>query len=77
MQRRSWRYYIHKHVLFPLVGQSEGSAVVAGQSVDSGFDQNQSVFGVFVLSALLQVSADVECFLNETVNVLGDLGSTS
>ena len=62
-------------VVLPLVGESEGSAVVAGQSVDAGFNENDSVLGILVLSALLQMSADVDGLLDEAVDVLGDFGS--
>jgi len=34
---------ITKNVLFPLVGESLGLSVVSGQSMNSGFDQDESV----------------------------------
>ncbi len=74
---RFWRCCINKSVLLPLVGESLGSPVVAGQSVDSRLDQNQPVLGVLVLSALLQMSADVDGLLDEAVDVFGDFGSAS
>ena len=45
--------------------------------MDPRFDQDQSIFGVLVLSALLQVPADVHRLLDQAVDVLGDLGCAS
>lgn len=42
--------------------------------MDPGFDQDESIFGVLVLPALLQMPADVDGLLDEAVDVLGDLG---
>lgn len=64
-------------IVFPFVGETGGSLEVTGQSVNSGLNQNQSVFGVFVLAALLQMSANVDCLLDQTVDILGNFGSTS
>jgi hypothetical protein len=40
--------------------------------VDSGFDQNESILGIFVLSAFLEMSSDVDCFLDQGVDVFRD-----
>lgn len=64
-------------IVFPFVGETGGSLEVTGQSVDSGLNQNQSVFGILVLAALLQMSANVDCLLDQTVDILGNFGSTS
>jgi hypothetical protein len=45
--------------------------------VDSGFNQNKSVFGVFVLSVLFQVLSNRDSLFNQVVKILGDLRSTS
>jgi hypothetical protein len=64
-------------VVLPLVGQTLGAAVVAGQSVDTRLDQNQPVLGILVLAALLQMASDVDGLLDQAVDVLGNLGSAS
>ena len=51
-----------------------GVAVVAGESVDTGLDHDESELGVPVLSELLQVLSDLEGLLNQVVEVFGDLG---
>ena len=74
---RSWRCYIKVYILFPFVGETLGSAVVTSQSVNSRFDQNEPILGVFVLSALLQMPSDVYCLLDQTVDILGNLRSAT
>ena len=64
-------------LLFPFVGETFGSSVVPGQSVDSGLNQDQSVFGILIFLALLHVLPDVHCLLNQTVNILRDLWGTT
>jgi len=45
--------------------------------MDSWFDQNQSMFGVFIFSELLQVLSNANSFLDQAVNILWNLwGST-
>lgn len=73
MRRRSWRCCINRELLFPLVGESLGPPIVASEPVDPGFDQDESIFGVLVLPALLEMPADVDSLLDEAVDVLGDL----
>lgn len=63
--------------VFPLVGKAGGSAVVAGQSVNSGLDENQSVLGVLILAAFLEVASDVDCLLDHAVDVFGELRGAS
>ena len=40
-------------VLFPFVGESFCSSVISSQSVNFGFDKNQSVFSICILFAFL------------------------
>ena len=63
-------------VVLPLVRQTLGTFIVAGQSVNPRLHQNQSVLGRFVLTAFLHMSADVDCLLNHAVDILRDLGRT-
>ena len=53
------------------------SFVVSREPVDSAFDHDKSVLGVSVLSVSFQMFSDVHSFLNEVVEVFGDLGSDS
>lgn len=73
MRRQSWRYWVKKQLLFPLVGKALSAPVVAGQTMDSGLDQDESVLGILVLSALLQVPSDVHCLLDQAVDILRNL----
>jgi hypothetical protein len=50
-----------------------GSLVVAGKTVDTGLNKNQTELGVLVLAVALQVLADRDSLLDELVQVLGDL----
>jgi hypothetical protein len=45
--------------------------------MDPRFDQNKPVFGILVLSALFQVASNVDCLLDQAIDVLRDLGSTT
>ena len=45
--------------------------------MDSRLDQNKSVLGILVLSALLKMLSDVDGLSNHTMNILWDLWSTS
>ena len=49
-------------------------AVVAGESVDAGLNENKSELGILVLSKLFQMLSDCDCLLDQVVEVLGDLG---
>ena len=40
--------------------------------MNSGLDENESVLGVLVLSASLEVASDVDCFLDHAVNIFGE-----
>jgi hypothetical protein len=66
---------ISKRILFPVGGQLTGSLVVAGKTMDTGFDKNQTELGIFVLAAALQMLADRHSLLDELVQVLGNLRS--
>ena len=47
--------------------------VVAGESVDSALGQNESEFGISVLSTLLQVLSDANSLFDQMVQVFWDL----
>ena len=48
--------------------------VVAGQTVDTGLDENQAELGVLVLAVALEVLADGDGLLDEVPEVLRDAG---
>lgn len=48
--------------------------VVAGKTVDTGLDQNETELGIAVLAVALQVLADRDSLLDQVVQVLRDLG---
>jgi len=73
----SWRYFITKNILFPFIRQSLSTSVVPSKTMNSRLDQNQSVFSIFVLATLLQMSSDVHSLLNQAVNVFRYLRSAS
>jgi hypothetical protein len=66
---------VKKRILFPVGRQLTGSLVVAGKTVDTGFNKNQTELGVLVLAVALQVLADGDSLLDELVQVFGDLRS--
>jgi len=76
---RSLRYQGRgsSRLVFPVRGQNLASLVIAGESVNTRLDQNQSEFSILVLAVLLEVLADSDGLLNEEIQVLGDLGSES
>ena len=43
--------------------------------MDAGFDENEAELGVLILAVLLQVLSDVHGFLDQVVQILGQLGS--
>ena len=45
--------------------------------MDSGFDENESELSVLILSVSLQVLSDVDCLLDEVVEVLWNFGGKS
>lgn len=51
-----------------------GSLVVASDTVDTGFDQNQAELGVLVVAVALQVLADRNSLLDQVVEILRNLG---
>jgi len=61
----------------PVGRKLSGGSVVSCQSVDSGFDQNETELGVLVLSVLLQVLSDLNGLLDKHVEILGDFGGES
>jgi len=62
-------------LVLPVGGQDTDGPVVAGETVDTGLDQNEAELGVLVLAVALEVLADGDGLLDEHVKVLGDLGS--
>lgn len=64
-----------KRILFPVWRQLARSLVVTSKTVNTGFDQNQTVLAVLVLAVTLQVLADGDGLLDQVVKVLRDLGS--
>ena len=66
-----------RKVLFPVGWELSGTSVVSGESVDSGLNENESVFGVDVLSELLKVLSDAQSLLDHAVEVLRDLGGAA
>jgi hypothetical protein len=49
--------------------------VVAGETVDAGFDENETKLGVLVLSVSLEMLANSDSLLDQHVEVLRNLGS--
>ena len=45
--------------------------------MNSRLNKNESVFSVFIFSAFLQMSSDVDSLFDQTVNILWNFGSTS
>lgn len=64
-------------VLSPFGRELLGTLVVSGQPVDTRLDQNQTVLGILVLLALLQVLSDADGLPDEAMDVLRDLRSTA
>ena len=56
-----------KKVLFPGGWQLARGLVVTGETVDTGFNENQSEFRVLVLSVTFQVFSDSNGFLDQMV----------
>ena len=54
-----------------------GLSEVSGESVDSGFDKNESELGISVLSVLFKMLSDGDGLLDEVVKIFGDLGSAT
>ena len=69
--------YIKKLILFPLVRKTGSQPVVASQSVNSRFNQNESVLGVLIFAAFLEVASDVDGLLDHAVDILRNFRSAS
>jgi hypothetical protein len=54
-----------------------GTFVISGESVDSGFNHNEPVFGVSILSVFLKVLSDTQSLFDKAVEVFWDLRSAS
>lgn len=48
------------------------SLVVTGKTVDSGFDQNKTEFGITILAVAFHVLSDGNSLLDEVVQIFGD-----
>lgn len=57
-------------------GQDTDGLVVAGQTVDTGLDQNQAELGVLVLAVALEVLADGDGLIRDTVVSINARGLT-
>ena len=66
-----------RKVLFPVGWELFLSSVVSGESVDSGLNHNESVFGVSVFSELFKVLSDVQSLFDQAVEIFGDRGSAA
>jgi len=59
-------------LVLPVGLQNTNSLVVSAETVDSGFDQDESEFGVFVLAVALEVLSDGDSLLDQHVEILWD-----
>jgi len=50
---------------------------VSAESVDSGFDENESVFGIDILSVSFKMLSDGDGLLDHVVKIFGELRSTT
>ena len=50
---------------------------VSGESVDSGFDQNKSVFSIDILSVSFKMLSDGDGLLDQVVKIFGELRSAT
>lgn len=64
-------------IISPVWSHLLGSSVVSGQSVDSAFNQNQSVFTVFVFSVLLHMFSNSQCSFDHAIQVFRNFRGTS
>ena len=55
-------------------GQLAAEAVVSGQSMDAGLDENESKLAILVLLVSIEVLPDGDGLLDEHIQILGDLG---
>lgn len=61
-----------RNILLPSSGQSLHTLVVAGQTVNPGFNKHQPELGALVLAGLLQVLAHAHGLLDQMVQILRD-----
>jgi len=54
-----------------------GLSEISAESVDSGFDENESVLSIGILSVLFKMLSDGDSLLDEVVKIFGDLRSTT
>lgn len=59
-------------LVLPVGIELAGGAVVTSESVDTGFDQNQTELGVLVLAVALKMLAHGDSLLDEHVKILRD-----
>lgn len=50
---------------------------ISRKSVDSGFDENESVFSIDILSVSFKMLSDGDGLLDHVVKIFGELGSTT
>ena len=63
--------------IFPGGWQHTLCFVVTGQSVDTGFNQNQTELGILVLAVTLEMFTDGNSLLDQEIEIFGQLGSQS
>ena len=61
-------------VVLPGGGEGLHVTVVAGESVDTGLNANETELGVAILAELVEMLADADGLLDQVVEVLGHLG---
>jgi len=59
-------------LVFPVGLQNTNGLVVSAETVNSGFDQDESEFGVFVLAVALEVLSDSYGLLDQHVEIFWD-----
>ena len=64
-------------LLFPGGGNLTSLSEVSGESVDSGFDQNKSVFSISILSVSFKMLSDGDGLLDQVVKIFGELRSAT
>ena len=72
-----WLYLRHKGgrgsgLVLPRGGQEADRLVVAGETVHTRLDENETEFGILVLAVTLEMLADVDGLLDQAVQVLGE-----
>ena len=53
----------------PVGGHLLGLSVVSGQSMDSAFNENESILTILILPVLLHMFPNTQCLLNHIVKV--------